>query len=202
MGCCTVLNAARGFEASCVCGSVCLYNAFHVPHISLPFISSPLLCCFGGGVQSASRISFQLVLVQILILKGGLTNLASEKTRGENRREGGEEEGSCGGDTPLLLFTLQLTCWIVLQKKEEWAKCVDYRAIGHHWYRYRSQRGSLYSRKGLKCCSTPAPLEDLCICSHTLYSIKMYKSKPPYCECHGQGTDDGIDQSATDAPWS
>lgn len=71
MACCTVLNAAQGSEAGCVCGSVCLYNAFHVSHISLPFISPPLLCRFGGGVQSASRISFQLVLVQILILKGG-----------------------------------------------------------------------------------------------------------------------------------
>lgn len=91
MACCTVLNAARGSEAGCVCGSVCLYNAFHVPHISLPFISPPPLRRFGGGVQSASRISFQLVLVQILILKGGLTNLASEKTRARNRREGGEE---------------------------------------------------------------------------------------------------------------
>ncbi len=96
MACCTVLNTARGSEAGCVCSSVCLYNAFHVPHISLPFISPPPLRRFGGGVQSASRISFQLVLVQILILKGGLTNLASEKTRGRNRREGGEERGGKG----------------------------------------------------------------------------------------------------------
>lgn len=116
MACCTVLNAARGSDAGCVCGSVCLYNAFHVPHIGLSFISPPPLCRFGGGVQSASRISFQLVLVQILILKGGLTNLASERTRGRNRREEGREEQkrSCGVDAALQLFTLQLTCWIVL----------------------------------------------------------------------------------------
>lgn len=117
MACCTVLNAAQWSEAGCVCGSVCLYNAFHVSHISLPFISPPPLCRFGGGVQSASRISFQLVLVQILILKGGgLTSLASEKTCGRNRREERREEQkrSCGVGAPLQLFTLQLTCWIFL----------------------------------------------------------------------------------------
>lgn len=101
---CTVLNAARGSEASCVFGSVCLYNAFHVPRISLPFISSPPLCWFRGGVQLASRISFQLVLVQILIQKewgsGGLKNeFASEKDERKEReggREGGKEEDSLG----------------------------------------------------------------------------------------------------------
>lgn len=46
-------------------------DAFHVPHISLPFISAPPLCRLEGGVQSASRISLQLVLVQIQILSGG-----------------------------------------------------------------------------------------------------------------------------------
>lgn len=117
MACCIVVNAARGAEAGRVCSSVCLYNAFHVSHISVPFISPPPLCRFRGGVQSASRISFQLVLVQILILKGGLTSLASKKRREEGtggreeRRE--EEKVSCGGDAPLQLFTLQLTCWIV-----------------------------------------------------------------------------------------
>lgn len=121
--CCTVLNTARGSEAGCVCSSVCLYSAFHVPHISLPFISPPPLCRFGGGVQSASRISFQLVLVQILILKGGLTSLASEKTRGRKRREGEEEKDSCRGDAPLHLFTLQLMCWIVLWKGRKSQVC-------------------------------------------------------------------------------
>lgn len=103
MACCTVLNAVWGSEAGCVCSSVCLYNAFHVPHISQPFISPPPLCRFRGGVQSASRISFQLVLVQILILKGGLTNLASE--RGEEgtggREERRKEERAPVGVTPL-----------------------------------------------------------------------------------------------------
>ena len=92
MACCTVLNAARGSEAGCVCRSVCLYNAFHVPHISLPFISSPPLCRFGGGVQSASRISFQLVLVQILILKGGLNR---PRLRQDERKE---QEGGRRGE--------------------------------------------------------------------------------------------------------
>lgn len=59
-------------------------DAFHVPHISLPFISAPPLCRFEGGVQSASRISLQLVLVQIQILKkkkrgGGLNQACLSK---------------------------------------------------------------------------------------------------------------------------
>lgn len=89
-----VLNALL-YSAECstgVRGRLCLRLC--LPHISHPFISPPPLCCFEGGVQSASRISSQLVLVQILILKGGLNNLASEKTRGRNRREGGEEKCS------------------------------------------------------------------------------------------------------------
>lgn len=129
MACCTVLKAARGSEAGCVCRSVCLYNAFHVPHISLPFISPPPLRRFGGGVQSASRINFQLVLVQILILKkkkgwgsgggggglvdvgwGCLSDLASDKTRGRNGRE---KRAPVGFDAPLQLFALQLRRRIV-----------------------------------------------------------------------------------------
>lgn len=107
MACCTVLNAVRGSDAGCVCGSVCLYNAFHVPRIGLPFISPPPLRRFGGGVQSASRISLQLVLVQILILKEGVNQ---PRLRKDEREEGREESR---GDAPLQLFTLQLTCWIV-----------------------------------------------------------------------------------------
>ncbi|CAF93879.1 unnamed protein product, partial [Tetraodon nigroviridis] len=42
-------------------------DAFHVPHISLSLISAPPLGCFEGGVQSASRISPQLLLVRIQI---------------------------------------------------------------------------------------------------------------------------------------
>lgn len=111
MACCTVLKAARGSEAGCVCRSVCLYNAFHVPHISLPFISPPPLRRFGGGVQSASRINFQLVLVQILILKkkkgwgsggggGGLVDVGGgvfkrPRLRQDERKEREGEESSC-----------------------------------------------------------------------------------------------------------
>lgn len=47
----------------------------------------PPLCYFGGGVQLARQISLQLVLVQILILKGGLTKPVSEKMSGRSRRE-------------------------------------------------------------------------------------------------------------------
>jgi len=92
-----VLKAARGTEASCVCGSVCLYNAFHVPHISLPFISPPPLCRFRGGVQSASRISLQLVLVQILILKGGLNQPRLRKDEGKEQGAGREGKGLLSG---------------------------------------------------------------------------------------------------------
>lgn len=91
-------RSVGGWRPDCVCSSVCFHDAFHVPRISLPFISRslPPLCRFRVRVLPASRISLQLVLVQILIPKGWLgrwwgwrrlTNLASEKTRGRSRRE-------------------------------------------------------------------------------------------------------------------
>lgn len=97
-------RSVGGWRPDRVCSSVCLHDAFHVPRISLPFISPPPpLCRFRVRVQPASRISLQLVLVQILIPKGWLgrwwgwrrlTNLASEKTRGRSRRE--ESRGGAG----------------------------------------------------------------------------------------------------------
>ena len=97
MACCTMLNGSRGSEASRVCGSVCLYTAFHLPHISPPFISPPPLCRFRGGVQSASRISFQLVLVQILILKGGLNQPRLRKDERKEHQGGREGKGPLWG---------------------------------------------------------------------------------------------------------
>lgn len=50
----------------------------------------PPLCHFGGGVQLARQISFQLVLVQILILKGGLNKARLRKDewkKPEGRKE-------------------------------------------------------------------------------------------------------------------
>lgn len=100
-------RSVGGWRPDRVCSSVCLHDAFHVPRISLPFISPPPLCRFRVRVQPASRISLQLVLVQILIPKGWLgwgwgwrrlTNLASEKTRGRSRREeSGGGAGVAGG---------------------------------------------------------------------------------------------------------
>lgn len=85
-------------------------DAFHVPHISLPFISAPPLCRFEGGVQSASRISLQLVLVQIQILKkkagGNSTKSASAKTSRGSGRDGGVQRCSCGTDASPWLCTL------------------------------------------------------------------------------------------------
>lgn len=108
-------RSVGGWRPDRVCSSVCLHDAFHVPRISLPFISPPPpLCRFRVRVLPASRISLQLVLVQILIPKGWLgrwwgwrrlTSLASEKTRG---RSGRSRSAPAGWTLLSSLFTSQL----------------------------------------------------------------------------------------------